>query len=98
MFEILANFQLGGFYLWTYTYQLVKTSSMRLKALEVEEAEEQLKAPNHASNGDLQAHLLNKQNGEQAHLLPVSVSSTTNTLLEQVTVWMIYRTKYTFQH
>ena len=71
---------------------------MRLKALEVEEAEEQLKAPNHASNGDLQAHLLNKQNGEQAHLLPVSVSSTTNTLLEQVTVWMIYRTKYTFQH
>ncbi|KAL4027259.1 hypothetical protein IC575_015722 [Cucumis melo] len=74
---------LGGFYLWTYTYQLVKTSSMRLQALEVEETEEQLKAPNKPSNEDLQAHLLNKQNGEQAHLLPVSVSST-NTLLEQV--------------
>ncbi|XP_038906012.1 protein PIN-LIKES 7-like [Benincasa hispida] len=76
---------LGGFYLWTYTYQLVKTSSLRLKALEVEEAsEEKLKSPNHTSNGNLQAHLLNKQTGEQDQLLPVSVSSTTNNLLEQV--------------
>ncbi|CAK9321358.1 unnamed protein product [Citrullus colocynthis] len=64
---------LGGFYLWTYTYQLVKTSSMRLKALEVEESEEKLKAPNHTSNGDL-----------QAHLLPVSLSSATDPLLEKV--------------
>lgn len=72
--NILVNFQLGGFYLWTYTYQLVKTSSMRLKALEVEESEEKLKVPNHTSNGDL-----------QAHLLPVSLSSTTNPLLEKVT-------------
>ncbi|XP_022923232.1 protein PIN-LIKES 5-like [Cucurbita moschata] len=67
---------LGGFYLWTSTYHLVKTSSLRLKALE------QFKAPDHGSNGDLQTHLLSDQNGEQAHLLLASVSSTKT--LEQV--------------
>ncbi|KAG7015860.1 Protein PIN-LIKES 5 [Cucurbita argyrosperma subsp. argyrosperma] len=57
----------GGFYLWTSTYHLVKTSSLRLKALE------QFKALDHGSNGDLQTHLLSDQNGEQAHLRPASM-------------------------
>ena len=78
----LVSFQLGGFYLWTSTYHLVKTSSLRLKALE------QFKAPDHGSNGDLQTHLLNDQNGEQAHLRPASVSSTK-------TLQQVPRLKYT---
>ncbi|XP_023007635.1 protein PIN-LIKES 5-like isoform X3 [Cucurbita maxima] len=57
-------FMLSGFCQWTYTYHLVKTSSLRLKALE-----EPLISPSHASIGDLQARLLHEQNG------PVSVSS-----------------------
>ncbi|XP_023551884.1 protein PIN-LIKES 7-like [Cucurbita pepo subsp. pepo] len=55
---------LSGFCQWTYTYHLVKTSSLRLKALE-----EPLISPSHASIGDLQARLLHQQNG------PVSVPS-----------------------
>ncbi|XP_022923236.1 protein PIN-LIKES 5-like isoform X3 [Cucurbita moschata] len=55
---------LSGFCQWTYTYHLVKTSSLRLKALE-----EQLISPSHASIGDLQARLLPEQNG------PVSLPS-----------------------
>ncbi|XP_022158264.1 protein PIN-LIKES 7-like isoform X2 [Momordica charantia] len=55
---------LGGFYLWTSTFHLVKTSSLRLKELEA--SEELLKAPNQASNAALHTHLLhNQHNGEE---------------------------------
>ncbi|KAG6596284.1 Protein PIN-LIKES 5, partial [Cucurbita argyrosperma subsp. sororia] len=63
---------LGGFYLWTHTFHLVKTSSLRMKAHEA--PEEHVKAPNHTSNGDLQTRLLHEQCGEEEGL-PVSVSS-----------------------
>lgn len=73
MVLIFGLVQVCGFYQWTYTYHLVKTSSMRLQALE--DLEEQLSS----SNGDLQTHLLPKQNGgreeEEEDRLPISISS-----------------------
>ncbi|KAM7529485.1 hypothetical protein LguiB_032895 [Lonicera macranthoides] len=47
---------LGGFYLWTYTYQLIRSSAMRYKAMIA--AKEVFKAPNMDLNANEKAHLL----------------------------------------
>lgn len=51
--------QLGGFYIWTYTYQLIRTSSLKLKALEGSE-EEASKSPNKSLDSTHQTQLLNE--------------------------------------
>lgn len=64
--------QLGGFYIWTYSYHLVKTSSLRLKQLEELEATVQ-------GGDDFHTHLLpQKPEGEHDDVVP----STNNTLKE----------------
>lgn len=50
---------LGGFYIWTYTYQLIRTSSLKLKALEASE-EEASKSPNKSLDSTHQTQLLNE--------------------------------------
>lgn len=54
---VLVIVQLGGFYIWTYTFRLIKGSATKIKAME--EAE---KTSIKSSNGDLEAdhktHLL----------------------------------------
>ncbi|XP_022158299.1 protein PIN-LIKES 5-like isoform X3 [Momordica charantia] len=57
---------LGGFYIWTYSYHLVKTSSLRLKAQE-ETDQEVLKA---ANQPDLQTHLLQDDAVSTSNTLP----------------------------
>ncbi|KAL2905963.1 Protein PIN-LIKES 5 [Bienertia sinuspersici] len=47
---------LGGFYIWTYTFQLVKSSSVKYKALIA--AEEAASDPNKDLEGDTKTHLL----------------------------------------
>ena len=61
--------QLGGFFVWTYTYQLIRTSSTKHKALEA--IEEVPKTPNKDSDADHQTHLLKPQ--DQDHLQDIIV-------------------------
>ncbi|KAI6671622.1 hypothetical protein NL676_006507 [Syzygium grande] len=60
---------LGGFYIWTYTYQLIRTSSMKYKAIQA--AKEALKAPNIDPNSGSGAHLLKEKDGEQQAIVSV---------------------------
>ncbi|CAI9110452.1 OLC1v1010475C2 [Oldenlandia corymbosa var. corymbosa] len=55
---------LGGFYIWTYTFQLIKTSAVRYKALVASE-EDDLKEPNKDLDADEKANLL--EAGERDH-------------------------------
>ncbi|XP_062144082.1 protein PIN-LIKES 7-like [Alnus glutinosa] len=61
---------LGGFFIWTYTYQLIRTSSMKFKALQA--TEEVSKTPNNDLDADGESHLLK---GEDQEHVAISVSS-----------------------
>ncbi|KAI3426613.1 uncharacterized protein J3R85_009809 [Psidium guajava] len=60
---------LGGFYIWTYTYQLIRTSSTKYKALQA--AKEALKAPNINPNAGSETRLLKENDGEQQTVVSV---------------------------
>ncbi|KAF3440891.1 hypothetical protein FNV43_RR19177 [Rhamnella rubrinervis] len=62
---------IGGFYIWTYTYQLIKTSSVKFKELQAEE--EVAKTPNKDLDANTQTHLLK---GEDEEHVDVIVSAT----------------------
>uniref|UniRef100_A0A803M629 Uncharacterized protein n=1 Tax=Chenopodium quinoa TaxID=63459 RepID=A0A803M629_CHEQI len=63
---------LGGFYIWTYTFHLVKSSSIKFKALRAAE-EEAARDPNDDLKADVKAHLLNGESeGYDAESHPVS--------------------------
>nr|XP_016512864.1 PREDICTED: uncharacterized transporter C5D6.04-like isoform X1 [Nicotiana tabacum] len=64
---------LGGFYIWTYTYQLIRSSSLKFKALKAAE-EEAFKEPNKDLDTNEKSYLLD--NNAQDHL-PVSVTKST---------------------
>ncbi|XP_024025765.1 protein PIN-LIKES 7 [Morus notabilis] len=61
---------LGGFFIWTYTYQLIRTSSTKHKAVEAIEGVP--KTPNKDSDADHQTHLLKPQ--DQDHLEDIIVA------------------------
>ncbi|GKV21878.1 hypothetical protein SLEP1_g31814 [Rubroshorea leprosula] len=63
---------LGGFYIWTITYQLVRTSSLKLKALEA--AETISKKPNKDLDSNAETHLLKGE--EDQKNVAINVSST----------------------
>lgn len=65
---------LGGFYIWTYTYQLIRSSSLKFKALKTAEEEEAIKEPNKDIDTNEKSCLLD--NNSQ-HILPVTVTETT---------------------
>ncbi|XP_021727196.1 protein PIN-LIKES 5-like [Chenopodium quinoa] len=70
--SMLLLLQLGGFYIWTYTFHLVKSSSIKFKALRVVE-EEAARDPNDDLEADVKAHLLNGESeGYDAESHPVS--------------------------
>ncbi|KAE8010763.1 hypothetical protein FH972_007099 [Carpinus fangiana] len=60
---------LGGFFIWTYTYQLIRTSSMKFKALQA--TGEVSKTPNNDLDADGESHLLK---GEDEEHVAISVS------------------------
>ncbi|KAK3221854.1 hypothetical protein Dsin_008879 [Dipteronia sinensis] len=66
---------LGGFYIWTYSYQLVKTSSVKFKELQAAEAEEISKTPNKDFDATSQTYLLSGDGDDQGHVA-ITVSST----------------------
>ncbi|XP_055805890.1 protein PIN-LIKES 7-like [Solanum dulcamara] len=64
---------LGGFYIWTFTYQLIRSSSLKFKALKAEE-EEALKEPNKDLDTNEKSNLLDNNSQDQ---LPISMTKTT---------------------
>jgi len=67
---------LGGFFIWTYSYQLVKTSSDKFKALVAAEAEEISKEPNKDFHATSQTHLLSGDDDDDQGHVAITVSST----------------------
>ncbi|XP_021729437.1 protein PIN-LIKES 5-like [Chenopodium quinoa] len=69
---MLLLLQLGGFYIWTYTFHLVKSSSIKFKALRAAK-EEAARDSNDDLEADVKAHLLNGESeGYDAESHPVS--------------------------
>ncbi|GMY11064.1 protein PIN-LIKES 7-like [Fagus crenata] len=64
---------LGGFFIWTYTYQLIRTSSKKLKALQA--AEEISKTPNNNLDADVETHLLKGEDQEHVAISESSIKS-----------------------
>ncbi|KNA06835.1 hypothetical protein SOVF_177360 [Spinacia oleracea] len=64
---------LGGFFIWTYTFHLVKSSSIKFKELKAAE-EEAARDPYEDLEADIKTHLLNGDNnqGYDAENYPVS--------------------------
>lgn len=52
---LFCEVQLGGVFIWTYTYQIMRSRSMKYKALEAAEA---MKLPNKDPEANSQANLL----------------------------------------
>ncbi|KAF5753111.1 auxin efflux carrier family protein [Tripterygium wilfordii] len=61
---------LGGFYIWTYTYHLIRTSSVKFKA-----TEEVLKEPNKDLDATQETHLLKAGEEDQEQVAIVVASS-----------------------
>lgn len=74
--------QIGGFFIWTYTYQLIRTSSMKFKALQA--TEEVSKVPNNDFNSDGQTRLLEEEDPEQVAISVSSIKSVDDTENEVV--------------
>lgn len=62
---------LGGFYIWTYTYHLIRSSAAKLEAIEA--ADEVSKAPNNDLEANQETHLLTGEGQEHG---AISVEST----------------------
>lgn len=50
--------QLGGFYIWTYTFRLIKGSAKRIQAIEEESERTAIKSSNSDLEADHKTHLL----------------------------------------
>lgn len=70
---------LGGFYIWTYTYHLIRSSAAKLKAIEA--AEEVSKAPNNDLEASQETNLLKKENQEHAATLKSIDDTETQTIV-----------------
>lgn len=64
---------LGGFYIWTFTYQLIRGSSLKFKAFKAAE-EEAFKEPNKDLETNEKSYLLDNNSQDQ---LPISVPKST---------------------
>lgn len=53
----------GGFYIWTYTYQLIRNSSMKYKEMKANE-EDVFRVPNKEFDGDEKTNLLDEESKE----------------------------------
>lgn len=67
---------LGGFFIWTYSYQLIRTSAMKWKALQaIEAAEEASKNPNSDLDAEGETPLLKGEDEEQGSIVVSSNGS-----------------------
>lgn len=72
-YKIFLILQLGGFYIWTFTYQLITNSSLKFKALKAAE-EEAFKEPNKDLETNEKSYLLDNNSQDQ---LPITVPKST---------------------
>lgn len=79
---IIIGLQLGGFYIWTYTYQLIKNSAARYKAAKAAE-EEALTAPNNDLDADEKTHLLEAGAQENVSVSVDAAESTEDDVIKQ---------------
>lgn len=86
--------QLGNFFIWTYSYQLIRTSSIRWKEHQAaEEAEEASRRCNTDLDADEETQLLKGEDEEQAAVVvsETSVNHAVSTLISKITaVWLQY--------
>lgn len=75
---------LGGFYIWTFTYQLIRSSSLKFKALKTAEENEAIKGPNIDSETNEKSCLLDNNSQDQ---LPISTTKTTENQTVEVPSW-----------
>ncbi|KAH0719396.1 hypothetical protein KY285_015427 [Solanum tuberosum] len=75
---------LGGFYIWTFTYQLIRSSSLKFKALKTAEENEAIKGPNNDSETNEKSYLLDNNSQDQ---LPISTTKTTENQTVEVSSW-----------
>ncbi|KAM3362851.1 protein PIN-LIKES 7 [Capsicum galapagoense] len=73
---------LGGFYIWTYTYQLIRSSSLKFKAQKTAE-EEAFKEPNKDLDTNEKSYLLDNNSQDQ---LPISVTKSSENLTKACVV------------
>lgn len=72
---------LGSFYIWTYTYQLLKSSSSRYTTMK--EIEDLPQEPNKDSNANEKTHLLNGETQEYIDVVvPLSYSTSDDTQIQ----------------
>ena len=69
--------QLGGFYIWTYTFHLIRTSAEKLKALQA--VEEISKVHNNDLDASQETHLLIGQDQENVAIVVASTKSAEDT-------------------
>jgi len=75
---------IGGLYIWTYSYQLVRSSAMQYKALKA--AEEVSKLPNKDLDANVETHLLEGEVKEHVAIVVPSTMSTEEDTENQVIV------------
>lgn len=69
---MLLLLQLGGFYIWTYTFHLIRSSSVKFKALKAAD-QETSRDPNKDLEANAKTHLLDEViQGYDAENHPVS--------------------------
>ncbi|MFS8010160.1 putative membrane transport protein [Helianthus anomalus] len=74
---------LGSFYIWTYTYQLLKSSSLRYTAMK--ETDDSPPEPNKDTNADEKTQLLNGETQEYIDVVvPLTYSTSDNTQIQPV--------------
>jgi len=79
--------QLGGFFIWTYTFHLIRTSAAKLKALQA--VVEASKAPNNDFDASQETHLLIGQDQENVAIGVASSKSAEDTESHAVSTFTI---------
>lgn len=79
--------QLGGFFIWTYTFHLIRGSAAKLKALQA--VVEVPKAPNNDLDACQETHLLNGQDQENVAIVVASSKSAEDTESHAVSTFTV---------
>nr|XP_023889875.1 protein PIN-LIKES 7-like [Quercus suber] len=75
---------LGGFFIWTYTYQLIRTSSNKFKALQA--TEKISRTPNNDLSADAETQLLKGEDQERVAIIVSPIKSIVEDSEDQVIV------------
>ncbi|EEF40726.1 auxin:hydrogen symporter, putative [Ricinus communis] len=76
---------IGGFYIWTYTYHLIRTSATKLRAIQAEE--EASKAPNKDLEATPETHLLKGEDQEHVVISVPSIKSVDDQESQPASSW-----------